>query len=175
MGIHTRTTSPGASIMSSYVNNLIDHNQHRALALHAKAELTAMATLDDLQVSFAQRPPPLSEVERRGLSKLVQSCVGVAQARSGAKHAQQAQEAFIAYKMGKVGEVIGKPRSPQAQILAMAKQADISEGEAEAMYDTFEEVLPQVRDAMLREPRLKTITYDKKGKAKSKKFFNYYF
>merc|ERR1711998_223441 len=175
MGIHTRTTSPGASIMSSYVNNFIDHNQHRALALHAKAELTAMATLDDLQVSFAQPPPPLSKGERTELSKLVQSCVGLAKARSGAKHAQQAQEAFIAYKMGKVGEFIGKPRSHQAQILAMAKQADISEGEAEAMYDTFEEVLPQVRDAMLREPRLKTITYDKKGQAKSKKFFNYYF
>merc|ERR1711998_317457 len=174
MGIHTRTTSPGASIMSSYVNNFIDH-QHRALALHAKAELTAMATLDDLQVSFAQPPPPLSKGERTELSKLVQSCVGLAKARSGAKHAQQAQEAFIAYKKGKVSEVIGKPRSHQAQILAMAKQADISEGEAEAMYDTFEEVLPQVRDAMLREPRLKTITYDKKGKAKSKKFFNYYF
>merc|ERR1711998_59808 len=174
MGIHTRTTSPGASIMSSYVNNFIDH-QHRALALHAKAELTAMATLDDLQVSFAQPPPPLSEVERRGLSKLVQSCVGVAQARSGAKHAQQAQEAFIAYKMGKVSEVIGKPRSPQAQIRAMAKQADISEGEAEAMYHTFEDMVgPKVRDAMRREPQLKTITYDKKGKAKSKKFFNYF-
>merc|ERR1712022_39633 len=143
MGIHTRTTSPGASIMSSYVNNLIDHNQHRALALHAKAELTAMATLDDLQVSFAQPPPPLSEGERTELSKLVQSFCGLAQERSEAKHAQQAHEAFIAYKMGKVGEFIGKPRSHQAQILAMAKQADISEGGAEAMYDTFEEVLPQ--------------------------------
>merc|ERR1711998_28088 len=174
MGIHTRTTSPGASIMSSYVNNLIDHNQHRALALHAKAELTAMATLDDLPVSFAQFAP-LSEGERTELSKLVQSFCGLAQERSGAKNKQQAHEAFIAYKMGKVGEFIGKPRSHQAQILAMAKQADISEGEAEAMYDTFEEVLPQVRDAMLREPRLKTITYDKKGQAKSKKFFNYYF
>merc|ERR1711918_285753 len=172
MGIHTRTTSPGASIMSSYVNNFIDHNQHRALALHSKAELTAMVTLDDLQVSFAQRPPPLSEVERRDLSKQVQSCVGVALARSGAKNKQQAQEAFIAYKMGKVSEFIGKPRSPQAQIRAMAKQADISEGEAEAMYHTFEEILPDVRDAMLREPRLKTITYDKKGQVKSKKFFN---
>merc|ERR1711918_35607 len=135
------------------------------------AELTAMATLDDLQVSFAQPPPPLSEGERTELSKLVQSCVGLAQARSGAKHAQQAAEAFIAYKMGKVGEFIGKPRSPQAQIRAMAKQADISEGEAEAMYHTFEDMVgPEVRDAMRREPQLKTITYDKKGRPSPRSF-----